>query len=115
VYALKFTHEALKDIKTIPKHFKGPLKGALLKKVAVDPIGCSHELDGELSGYRSFKWRQYRVVYKVFVDLRAVAVVGLSLRSAQWKENMYRRLETLARTGKLAEGVLFSLRGITKS
>jgi mRNA-degrading endonuclease RelE of RelBE toxin-antitoxin system len=114
VYVLKFTSEALADIKTIPKHLKGPLKRALLEKVAVEPHGCSHELHGELNRYRSFTWREYRVVYRVFDDLKAVAVVGLGLRSAQSKENIYRRLETLARTGKLAQGMLFSLRGFTK-
>lgn len=114
MYVLKFTSEALADIRTIPKHLRGPLKKALLEKVAVEPNGCSHELHGELNGYRSFTWREYRVVYGVFDDLKAVAVVGLGLRSAQSKENIYRRLETLARTGKLAQGVLFSLRGFTR-
>jgi hypothetical protein len=114
VYVLEFTSEALADITTIPKHLKGPLKRVLLQKVAVDPNGCSHELHGELSGYRSFTWREYRVVYRVFDDLKAVAVVGLDLRSPHSKENIYRRLETLARTGKLAQGLLFSLRGFTK-
>jgi mRNA-degrading endonuclease RelE of RelBE toxin-antitoxin system len=114
VYVLKFSSEALADIKTIPKHFKGPLKKALLEKVGVDPMGCSHELHAELSGYRSFTWRDYRVVYRVFDDLKAVVVVGLGLRSAKSKENIYRRLETLVRTGKLAQGMLFSLRGFTK-
>jgi addiction module RelE/StbE family toxin len=115
VYVLKFSSEALADIKTIPKHLKSPLKKALLEKVAVEPNDCSHELHAELSGYRSFTWRDYRVVYRVFDDLKAVAVVGLGLRSAQSKQNIYRRLETLARTGKLAQGVLFSLRGFTES
>jgi mRNA-degrading endonuclease RelE of RelBE toxin-antitoxin system len=114
VYVLKFTGEALADIKAIPKQLKGPLKSALLEKVAVDPNRCSHELYGELIGYSSFTWREYRVVYRVFDHLKAVAVVGLGLRSAQSKENIYRRLETLARTGKLAQGLLFSLRGFTK-
>ena len=114
MYVLKFTGEGLADINTIPKHLKGPLKRALLQKVAVDPTGCSHELQEELNGYRSFTWREYRVVYRVFDDLNALAVVGLGLRSAQSKENIYRRLETLARTGKLAQGLLFSLRGFTK-
>src|SRR5229473_71779 len=114
MYVLKFTSEALADIKTIPKHLKGPLiKRALLQKVAVEPNARSRELHGELNEYRSFTWREYRVVYRVFNDLKAVAVVGLGLRSGQSKENIYRRLETLARTGKLAQEMLFSLRGFT--
>lgn len=115
MYVLKFTGNAVADIKTIiPKHLKGPLKKELLEKVARDPLACSHELQGTLEGYRSFVWQQYRVVYKVFSDLLAVAVVGVGLRSPQSAENVYRKLEVLARTGELAQGVLFSLRGFTK-
>jgi mRNA-degrading endonuclease RelE of RelBE toxin-antitoxin system len=116
VYVLKFTSDAVADIKTIiPKHLKGPLKEELLKKVAMDPLGCSHELRNDLAGYRSFAWQDYRIVYKVFGDLRAVAVVGVGLRSPQSTENVYRKLEMLAQTGKLAQGVLFSLKGFTKA
>jgi mRNA-degrading endonuclease RelE of RelBE toxin-antitoxin system len=115
LYVLKFTTSAVADIKTvIPKHLKGPLRKELLEKVAPDPVGCSHELHGQLEGYRSFTWQEYRVVYKVFDDLLAVAVVGIGLRSPQSAENVYRKLEVLARTGELAQGVLFSLRGFTK-
>jgi mRNA-degrading endonuclease RelE of RelBE toxin-antitoxin system len=115
VHVLKFTSDAVADVKTvIPKHLKGPLQKELLEKVAADPVGCSHELDGDLQGFRSFTWQEYRVVYKVFDDLLAVAVVGVGLRSPQSAENIYRKLEVLARTGKLAQGVLFSLRGFTK-
>jgi hypothetical protein len=104
------------DIKTvIAKHLKGPLQKALLEKVAVDPLGYSRELQGELAGYRSFTWQKHRVVFKVFDDLKAIAVVGIGLRSPQSAENIYRKLEMLARTGELAQGVLFSLRGFTKS
>ena len=115
MYALKFTSAAVADIKTvIPKHLKGPLQKELLAKAAVDPISCSHELREDLAGYRSFPWRGYRVVYRVFEDPKAVAVVGVGSRSPQSKDNIYRKLEAMARTGKLAEGVLASLRGFTK-
>jgi mRNA-degrading endonuclease YafQ of YafQ-DinJ toxin-antitoxin module len=115
VYVLKFTGNAVADIKAvIPKHLKGPLKKELADKVMSDPLGCSHELQGDLQGYRSFTWQQYRIVYRVFDDLLAIAVVGVGLRSPQSTENIYRKLEILARTGELAQGVLFSIRGFTK-
>ena len=114
MYVLKFTSNAVADVKTvIPKHLKGPLRKELLEKVAVDPLGCSHELHEDLDGYRSFTWQDYRVVYKIFDDLKAVAVVGVGSRSPQSTTNIYRKLEKLARTGELAQGVLFSLRGFT--
>lgn len=114
MYALEFTADAIAGIKTtIPKHLKGPLRKELLGKVAVDPVGHSHELHYDLEGYRSFVWRKYRVVYKVFEEMRTVAVVGVGLLAPQSAENLYRKLEALARTGELAEGVLFSVRGFS--
>jgi mRNA-degrading endonuclease RelE of RelBE toxin-antitoxin system len=115
LYVLKFTGAAAADINAvIPKNLKGPLKKELLKTVANDPLGCSHELQDDLAGYRSFTWRKYRVVYKIFEDVRTVAVVGVGLRSPQSADNVYRKLELLARTGELAQGVLFSIRGFTR-
>lgn len=115
MYVLKFTSSAVADVKTtIPKHLKGPLQKELRKKVAAEPLRCSHELHHALAGYRSFIWQQYRVVFKVFEELKTVAVVGVGPRSRQSTENVYRKLETLARTGELAQGVLSSLRGFTK-
>ena len=116
MYVLKFTGDAIADIKTIiPKHLRGPLKQALLDKVANDPLGCSRELRKDLQGFRSFTWQEYRVVFRFFDELLAIAIVGVGLRSAQSSENIYRKLEALARTGELAQGVLFSLRGFTKN
>jgi mRNA-degrading endonuclease RelE of RelBE toxin-antitoxin system len=114
LFVLKFTSSAVADIKAvIPKHLKGPLRKELVRRVAPDPVSCSHGLHGQLEGYRSFTWQEYRVVYKVFDDLLVVAVVGVGLRSPQSAENVYRKLEVLAKTGQLAQGMLFSLRGFT--
>jgi mRNA-degrading endonuclease RelE of RelBE toxin-antitoxin system len=107
-YVLQFTAGAVADIKTVvPKHLKGPLQKELLANVATDPVACSHELRDELAGYRSFPWREYRVVYKIFDDLRIIAVGGVGLRSAQSSENVYRKLERLARTGDWLKGCYF--------
>lgn len=112
---LKFTSDAVTDIKGIPKALRNCLKKELLEQVADNPCGCSKELKGKLSGYRSFCWQGYRVVYKIFPDLRAVAVVGVGLRDAQSRNDVYRRLEQMARTGELAQQVLFSMRGFSVS
>ncbi len=137
MYVLQFTSDAVADVKTvIPKHLKSHLQKELLEKVASDPVGCSHELQGDwqqasskdglvrgqaealqvplAEGYPSFTWQQCRVVYKVFDEVLAIAIVGVGLRAPQSAENIYRKLEVLAQTGKLAQGVLFSLGGFTK-
>lgn len=114
MYAIQFPSSALADIKSIPKHLREPIKKELLKKVALDPVGCSKELHGKLHAYRSFVWQEYRIVYRVFFELRVVAVVGIGSRSPQSVDNIYRRLEALANAGELAADVLFSLRGFSE-
>ena len=114
MYVLKFTDGAVADLKLIPKHLKNVLKKELLEKVRTDPLACSKELKGLLKEFRSFQWQRYRVVFRVFPELRAVAIVGVGLRSPQSTANVYRKLEMLAATGQLAQGVLFSMRGFSE-
>jgi len=114
LYALKFTSAALADIRSIPKHLRNRLKKELQNKVSKDPIACSKELQRELTDFRSFSFGDYRVVYKVLDNLKVVAFVGAGLRSPQSQTNIYRKLETLAKSGELAQIVLFSLKGASE-
>lgn len=113
MYILKFTDSALTSIKALPKNARNALKKELLKTVRINPERCSCELHGPLQHYRSLHWRDYRVVFRIFVELKIVAIVGIGAHSSDEKEDVYRRLEALVGTGKLAETVLASLRGFT--
>ena len=112
-HVLKFTSDAVADIRAIPQHLRNVLKKEMAETVAVDPVECSKELHRELAGFRSFTWQEYRIVFRVFQDIRAIAVVGVGIRNSKSSENIYRKLEALARTGELAQGVLFSMRGFS--
>ncbi len=90
------------------------LKKALRNKVAPDPYGCSQELREPLAGWRSFHFGEYRVIYKVFDDLPAVGIAGVGKHDAKATRDIYRRLEAVAKTGKLAETVLTTLKGLGK-
>ncbi|MEK7403616.1 MAG: hypothetical protein AAB225_00770 [Acidobacteriota bacterium] len=68
-------------------------------------------MSGPLADFRSFSWRAYRIVYRVFDEAKTVAVVGVGAREPQSSTNIYRRLEALAHSGRLAEKVLETLRG----
>lgn len=114
MYILKFTDDAVADIRTISKEQKNTLRKALLSELVPDPKGRSKALRKQLDGFRSFAHGEYRVVFKIFDDLRAIAVVGVGLRSPQSTDNIYRKLEKLAATGELAQGVLFSIRRFTR-
>ena len=113
MYSSKFTHEAVENIKRLPKNVKNALKKEFEKKIQVDPIGCSEPLTGLLEGFRSFHFESYRVVYKVIEDIRVVAVVAIGKKDKSHQTDLYKRLEALAKTGKLAKAVLETYRSIT--
>ncbi len=113
MYVLKFTQDGLADVKALPKNVKNALKKELQQKVAIDPYGCSIELEEPLKGWRSFHWRNYRIVFKVYDDAKAVAIAGVGVRLPRSKSDIYRKLETLASEGKLAENILRLLRGFS--
>ncbi len=115
MYILKFTDDGLADVKNLPKNVRNALRKVLRDNVAKDPCTCSKPLNEPLKGYRSFTWEDYRIIYRVFEDLKAVAVVGIGQRDAQSSTNVYKRLEVLAEGGRLAEKVLLSLRGFSES
>jgi mRNA-degrading endonuclease RelE of RelBE toxin-antitoxin system len=113
VYDIKFTDEGLADAKSLQKAVRNTLKKELTGKVAVDPRGCSEPLTGSLDGWFSFHYLEYRVVYKVYDDLLAIAVAGIGKHDKDAERDIYRKLEALAQTGKLAESVLASFRGFS--
>ncbi len=112
MYRSEFTAEALENIKKLPKSVKNSLKKEFQKKIHVDPTGCSEPLTGMLRDFRSFHFGNYRVVFRVFEDIRTVSVVGIGKKDKKHQTGLYKRLETLAQTGKLASAVLETYRSI---
>lgn len=110
MYDAKFIPEAVDDVKKLPKNIRSALKRAFEKTILRDPLGCSVQLNEPLAGFRSFHFGNYRVVYRVFEDLRAIAVVGVGEKDAHHHSDVYKRLESLANAGKLADTVLKTLR-----
>ena len=113
LYRSVFTDDALKDVKKLPKNVRNALKKKFEKKIHVNPFNCSEELSGILWHYRSFHYGNYRVVYRVFEDIRAVAVVGLGKKDKDHRTDLYKRLEDLAKRGRLADAVLETYRSIS--
>ena len=110
MYVAKFVPEAVDDLKRLPKNVRNALKREIEKTVLRDPVGCSMQLNEPLAGFRSFHFGNYRVVYRVFEDLNAIAVVGIGEKDAHHYSDVYKKLENLANTGKLADTVLKTLR-----
>jgi mRNA-degrading endonuclease RelE of RelBE toxin-antitoxin system len=114
-YSVQFTVDALRDVKALPKNVRNTLAKELKGKLAINPAGCSQELRDPLVGWRSFHCGKYRVIFKPYPDMKIVAVAGIGKHSGPAAQDVYRRLELLAKSGRLAEGVLAVLRGISKS
>lgn len=110
MYVLKFTSDALGNINALPKNVRNALKRELRDKVQTDPVRCSLELSEPLKGYRSFHFGKYRVVFRVYEDLAAIAVVGVGEKIPSSQSDIYKRLERLAKRGKLADTLLSTLK-----
>jgi mRNA-degrading endonuclease RelE of RelBE toxin-antitoxin system len=112
LFSSTFTDEALKSIKRLPKNVKNALRKELQKRVLVYPTECGEPLTNELAEFRSFHFGDYRMVYKVFAEERVVAVVGIGRKDKTHHTDLYRRLESLAKTGELAEAVLRTFKSL---
>lgn len=113
MYRSVFTDDALNDVKRLPKNVRNALKNEFEKKIHADPLSCSEELSGILGHYRSFHYGDYRIVYRVFEDMRIVSVVGLGKKNEDHQTGLYKRLEDLANRGRLADAVLETYRRIS--
>jgi mRNA-degrading endonuclease RelE of RelBE toxin-antitoxin system len=110
LYISKFTDTACEQIKRLPKNIRNSLKKEFRKTIECDPVGCSEELSGVLADFRSYHFSEYRVIYRVFEDLRAIAVVGVSKKNPDHHTDIYKRLEALAKSGEIADTVLKTMR-----
>jgi len=115
LYAAKFTSAAIQNLKELPKNVRSSIKSDLDQKVLRDPVGCSEALTRALTGFRSFHSREYRIVFRVFADLKTIAVVGIGKKSGDPDTDIYRRLEQLSESGKLTDQLLKSVRFLSSS
>lgn len=115
MYGSRFTPQAFEDFKLLPKNVRNSLKREFTQKIHIHPIECSEPLSGPLEAFRSFHYRNYRVVYQVLEDLKIVAVVGVGRKDRHHHGEIYKRLEDLARRGKLAAAVLDTYRSISRT
>jgi mRNA-degrading endonuclease RelE of RelBE toxin-antitoxin system len=112
-YGIQFTADGLQDAKALPKNGKNSLVRELRNKLAKDPAGCSEQLREPLTGWRSSHSGKYRVIFKLYEDLRIIAVAGIGKHSVQPAHDIYRRLELVAKRGRLAESILATLRSFS--
>jgi len=114
VYRIQFTGDGLRDAKALPKNIRNSLSKELKNKLAKYPEGCSEKLREPLAGWRSFHSGKYRVIFRLYKDLKVIAVAGIGKHSSQATQDIYRKLERLAKSGRLAEDILATLRSFSR-
>jgi len=114
-YQIQFTDDGLRDARAIPKNVRNTLARELKHKLAKDPEGCSDQLRDPLAGWRSFHSGKYRVILRLYNDLKVIAVAGIGKHSPRATQDIYRKLELLAKSGRLAADILATLRSFSGS
>jgi mRNA-degrading endonuclease RelE of RelBE toxin-antitoxin system len=103
VFELRYTLDATADVKGLDGSVRNQLRKVLEKKLAVDREGYGLPLCGSLAGYWKHECGNHGVVYRIYSEHHVVVVCAVGVRKRGDAENIYRQLESLARTGRLAE------------
>ena len=111
-FELRYTSDAAADIKALDGSVRNQLRRILEKKLAIDPEGYGLPLRGSLAGYWKHQFGNHRVVYRVSVQHHVVVVCSVGVRKQGDAEDIYRQLESVAKTGRLAEQLAAVLRNL---
>ncbi|MFZ0981087.1 MAG: hypothetical protein WAN23_16910 [Candidatus Acidiferrales bacterium] len=110
-FELRYTPDAAADIKILDGSVRDQLQKVSEKKLGVDPEGHGLPLRGSLAGY----WHQFgnhRVVYRIYPPYHVVVICSVGIRKQGDAVDIYRQLESVAKTGRLAEQLASVLRNL---
>lgn len=111
-FELRYTSDAAADIKALDGSVRNQLRKVLEKKLAVDPEGYGLPLRGSLASYWKHQFGNHRVIYRIYLEHRVVVVCAVGIRKQGDAEDIYRQLETVAKTGRLAEQLTSVLKNL---
>jgi mRNA interferase RelE/StbE len=111
-FELRYTQDAAADIKTLDGSVRNQLRKVLERKLAVDPEGYGLPLRGSLAGYWKHQFAGHRVVYRIYPEHHVVVVCAFGVRKHGDAADIYRQLEAVAKTGRLAEQLASVLRNL---
>ena len=109
-FELRFTTDAAADIQALDGSVRMQLRKVLEKKLAVNPEGYGLPLRGALANYWKHEFGNHRIVYRIYLERRVVAVCAVGVRKQGDAEDIYRKLAAVAETGRLAEQIAAVLR-----
>jgi mRNA-degrading endonuclease RelE of RelBE toxin-antitoxin system len=111
-FELSYTSGAAADIRGLDGSVRNQLRKVLEKKLAVDPEGYGLPLRGSLTRYWKHQFSNHRVVYRIYPQQCVVVICSVGVRKQGDAEDIYRQLESVAKTGRLAEQLASVLRNL---
>lgn len=114
-FELRYTPDAAADIKALDGSVRNQLRKVLEKKLAIDPEGYGLPLRGSLAGYWKHQFGNHRVIFRIYPQHHVVVVCSVGVRKQGDAEDIYKQLESVAKTGRLAEQLAAVLRNLLSS
>jgi mRNA interferase RelE/StbE len=111
-FELRYTPDAAADIKALDGSVRNQLRKVLEKKLAVDPEGYGLPLRGPLANYWKHQFGNHRIVYRIYPEHCVVVVCAAGVRKQRDTEEIYRQLESVAKTGRIAEQLTSVLKNV---
>src|SRR5579862_5071281 len=102
-FELRYTPDAAADIKSLDGSVRKQLRKVLEKKLSENPEGYGLPLRSPLAGYWKHQFGNHRVVYRIYPEHHVVVVCAVGVRKQGDAEDIYRQLESVAKTGRIAE------------
>ena len=112
LFELRYTPYAAKNIDRLDGSVRRQLRKLLEKKLALNPEAYGLPLSGALAGYWKHQFGNHRVIYHIYPDHRVVVICAVGIRKEGDAEDIYRQLESVAKSGRLAEQLASVLRNL---
>lgn len=114
VFEIKYTQDASAEIENLDGSIRKQLKKVLEKKLGVNPEGYGLPLRGPLTNYWKHQFGNHRIIYRIYDDSNLIVVCAVGVRKKGDTEDIYNQLESVAKTGRLAEQLALVLGNITR-
>ena len=84
-FSILYSDETKQDIRSLPKTMHSRIRKAIESRLMVDPIAYGKPLRYALSGQRSLRVGDWRVIYTVEMEKHAVRVLAIRHRKEAYK------------------------------
>lgn len=112
-FRIFFTEDAARDAKSLDGSIRLQLRKVLEKKIALDPVAYGLPLRGPLANFWKHQFATHRIIYRIYSERRLVVICAVGPRKEGDAEDIYRQLDAVAKTGRIAEQLAGILRKLS--